>query len=365
MLKEKQVQREYDNFYKKDSYEKASELTHLHSSLFNETYLGERSSIYEKHVICGEFRERYEYYPPLKHLRKVANNTARIKTKGKERKKECLIVASNRRAKDIRRIIYCNISDDSAFVTLTYRDRTQVDEYKCKEDINFFIREINKYTRKKHKYIWVIERQRDGTVHFHIIFFNLHIWSMQYHSRDRLTIMKIWQIWGKGRTESVQAKTIINLARYLSNYTSKKKDKKYQRENLDGKCFACSRGLKRPEFFLKYDYSKSEKSLGHLVSRLVFPIRYSCEPCAICIYSLYTDRKQDLEEEENRKSFALERCNPKRYHVPEWEWNDFQEISESTEDSVRIPFSSSTPKDWWEKKEKEYFRTLYNWTSVN
>jgi hypothetical protein len=131
-------------------------------------------------------------------------------------------------------------------------------------------------------------------------------------------------------TDVIEAKTVVNLARYLSSYTSKKKHKQYQRENLDGKCYSCSSGLIRPSEFLQYDYVKNSRLPGRQLCQFVFPVRYNCDTSSFCVYSLYADRIQDLNEPSEYKFTGLKRDNPRTSHPAGWEW--------STDDNYSVPW---------------------------
>lgn len=86
------------------------------------------------------------------------------------------------------------------------------------------------------KYLAVIEFQdknRDGVIHYHIVFFNL---KFVYKT-------KIRDIWKEGHIKIRKLDQVKNVARYVTKYMGKN----FQDDRLDGeKRYFCSRKIKRP-----------------------------------------------------------------------------------------------------------------------
>lgn len=90
------------------------------------------------------------------------------KTKGsKSRRKQTLNEARN----NIIRLVSCN-SDMKVFCTLTYKENMQ-DIKKSRKQLQYFFQKLHKdYSNLK--YLWVMEYQDRGAIHFHILL-NLNI----------------------------------------------------------------------------------------------------------------------------------------------------------------------------------------------
>ena len=90
------------------------------------------------------------------------------KTKGsKSRRKQTLNEARN----NIIRLVSCN-SDMKVFCTLTYKENMQ-DIKKSRKHLQYFFQKLHKDYNDL-KYIWVMEYQERGAIHFHILL-NLNI----------------------------------------------------------------------------------------------------------------------------------------------------------------------------------------------
>ena len=120
----------------------------------------------------------------------------------------------NRSKMALRRLINANVSNKDLFITLTYADNV-TDVSIAKDDFKKFVKRWN-YRRKKEglsnlKYIYVIEFQKRGAVHFHAIFF-----QCGYISNSSLNCL-----WGKGHVKVNRIKNVDNVGAYVCKYMDK------------------------------------------------------------------------------------------------------------------------------------------------
>ncbi|HNR66163.1 MAG TPA: hypothetical protein PKJ95_07730 [Atribacterota bacterium] len=215
----------------------------------------------------GDIIEQYQYEKPIvtglqdvkRRKKKKKNNRNKkkhqdIENKREERRKQIqersvnldnLRRSRSRKKKEIRRIVNSNCTNDNkkycSFFTCTYKDNF-LDEYKAREDINKFIKRLQyNYPGKEEdgrfldftQYLWAVERQKRGSVHFHIIFFNcpyLH-WS------------KYQEEWGKGTIDIHQVRYARNAGSYVCKYFTDY-DEQFFDNPIIGRTWGKSRNLK-------------------------------------------------------------------------------------------------------------------------
>lgn len=132
------------------------------------------------------------------------------KTTGKRKESKNI----NQAALKLRRLINCNVAENDLFITLTYKENLE-DVKKGKEDFKNFIKRWN-YQRKKKKekplkYIYVVEFQKRGAVHFHCIFFNVG-----YIKKKELS-----DLWGLGFVKVNKIEHVDNVGAYVVKYMQK------------------------------------------------------------------------------------------------------------------------------------------------
>lgn len=121
----------------------------------------------------------------------------------------------NRTKHKLRQLVNANCdSISSKFVTLTYAENFQ-DLTIAKNDFKNFVKRWN-YQRKKDglqnlKYVYVVEFQERGAIHFHVIFFNLNFihWKV------------IEKLWGNGFIKINNIKNCDNVGAYVVKYMQK------------------------------------------------------------------------------------------------------------------------------------------------
>lgn len=217
--------------------------------------------ILQKVVISGNHVEFYKYSMPVlcefekkQNLLKVKNN------EHEEGKKRADNLARSRQS--VRRIIWCNVTPHTKFLTLTCSDT-------CLE-LKAFQRKLQTFfqamTRKNYKlsYLYVLERQLErgkkegnaGSWHAHIVVFN----------DEKIPLDVLNSCWKQGYTDIKilnglrcrDDEKIKDVGAYVCKYITK--DTVLE---LGSHCFRCSKGLKRPlEVNLKADGSPE---LGYFV----------------------------------------------------------------------------------------------------
>ncbi|WP_399630868.1 Rep protein [Sporosarcina sp. SG10008] len=137
---------------------------------------------------------------------------------------------------EVARIVDCNFDKATKFVTLTFQDNVTDVEF---SNIEFkkFIQRLNRRLAKKSQkanYLATWEKQKRGTIHYHVIFF-----SLGYIKKSELE-----KIWSNGfvQINKVDVDSRENRGRYLSKYFSKDLDIKEHKK----KAFFKSQNLKTP-----------------------------------------------------------------------------------------------------------------------
>lgn len=133
-----------------------------------------------------------------------------------------------RSRRNIRRVIWSNISQYSKFLTLTYAENMQ-DLDKFYFDWKMFVKSMS---RKGYclKYLYVLEYQERGSIHAHVLIFNDEFIPWQ----------AIKDSWTHGVIDIHKIRDIGNLGAYVCKYLTKDTLAEY-----NSKSYHCSRGLKR------------------------------------------------------------------------------------------------------------------------
>jgi hypothetical protein len=164
------------------------------------------------------------YEDKNKNSGRTAGNTE--KTKEDDRLK------TMRQAKQkIRRTINANATDISKFITLTFKEN-MTDLTQANNEFKKFIKRMNYETKLKLQYTWVIEFQKRGAIHYHMIFYNL-----PYMPNKRLA-----EIWGNGFIKINKIDSVDNLGSYVVKYMTKTDDERLHKR----KCYGNSKNLKIP-----------------------------------------------------------------------------------------------------------------------
>ena len=197
--------------------------------------------------------------------KKIINSNIRRHKVKREKKPSDPMVSFRRSKSKARKIINCNAwkwFDDSrkpflpVFVTLTFAENIQ-NLTQANRMFSKFIQRLNyEVFHKKGArlvYLGVVEFQKRGAVHYHIIFFNLPF------------IQNIREIWDEGRVDVKAVWTLREVINYVSKYMVK--------EASDGrlrgkKRFFTSRKILRPVNIRSYSVARNVKD--KLKSRLKY-----------------------------------------------------------------------------------------------
>jgi len=159
------------------------------------------------------------------------------------------------------RLIACN-ADNSLCRPVFWTFTFDPSRYKNITDLKianlYFIKFRQKLTRKlgfRALYIAVPEFQKNGNVHYHVIFFNLPFIASDktvFEKYPNLINKKqvdfyMKDIWQYGFVEPILLDGIRNVSLYLAKYMSKNFDSSTGNKMFGQKLYFCSRGLKRPE----------------------------------------------------------------------------------------------------------------------
>lgn len=128
----------------------------------------------------------------------------------------------------IRRLVDCNYDDKSSFLTVTFKDNITDIKLAHKEFDNFMKRFKRYLKRTKIKYIATWEKQKRGSIHYHIILFDVPF----------IKANKMEEIWGNGFIKINKiAKSVKQweIGVYLTKYFVKDIDKKQRYSNAYSK----------------------------------------------------------------------------------------------------------------------------------
>lgn len=188
-------------------------------------------------VLSGGTIELYDYERPyfynkapdkIRHTAVVANTNA-------PRREDNL----KNGQRTIRRLIACNErawGERIKFITFTFAKNIQ-----SIKEANAYWEEFSRRARLEFgslKYLAVIEFQKRGAIHYHVLYFNF-----PYTKELKNRIAKLWN---HGFIKIITLKDIRSIGAYVSKYLQKNLIDK----RLNGKkAFFCSKGLKKPQEF--------------------------------------------------------------------------------------------------------------------
>src|SRR5699024_11255556 len=172
------------------------------------------------------------------------------KEERRARDKQNLQRSLSRTIRNLRRSINANIGAWGdyfpKFMTLTFKQKVK-DHKTANDEFKRFIQRLNYSVFKKTsglKYTCVVERQKRGAIHYHVIFYNL-----PYTPFNEL--LDVWQNGSEQRGLRINAiEEIDNVGSYVAKYISKEiralKDGKGGERERDKKDYFQARGLKKP-----------------------------------------------------------------------------------------------------------------------
>jgi hypothetical protein len=199
------------------------------------------NSLFSKMVVSGQYVEFYEFEIPVSLNRRVVD---------RKKKEDCpdWLKIQNRRvsllrtSKKLKRFIYSN-PDMFRFLTLTYAGNFTDVSY-CNKQFNLFTKRL-RYKYPDIKYIAVIEFQKRGAVHYHLLV-DRYIHYSEYR-----------KLWTYGFIYIEKVFNMQGVLYYLQKYM-KKIDPK-DRRLWGRKVYFTSRNLNKPVEVSNASYSDLEK----------------------------------------------------------------------------------------------------------
>lgn len=184
-----------------------------------------------KVIKSGDKLEFYKYEDPVYKGFKAGNRQCRNPDNiSPEEKQENRRRSMRRARKKVMRYVNANAEDLCRFWTLTFSDN-KIDLDQANEEFKNFTRRL-RYHYPDIEYICVVEFQKRGAVHYHML---INKWINQSFMTE---------VWSNGYTwvNYIPFSDIDNLGLYISKYMTKEND-----ERLRGqKSYWTSTGIKKP-----------------------------------------------------------------------------------------------------------------------
>lgn len=187
-----------------------------------------------KAVRSGNVVELYEY-ENLILLGETNNGFGRSVQANEEDKARHRKYTLAKAGRTVRRLINANVDawgEVPKFLTLTFAENVQ-DVKQANYEFKKFRQRLEYELKLKLKYVVVVEFQKRGAVHYHVVFFNL-----PYVDADFLA-----SVWRNGFIKINAIEHVDNVGAYVCKYMTKNSDD----ERLQGqKSYFTSRGLIKP-----------------------------------------------------------------------------------------------------------------------
>lgn len=196
-----------------------------------------------KTIKSGKHIQVYQYSTPIK-----IGFKAKRQDYSKSDKTSKSDLSLNRTRNQLKNIIDSNTTQYSKFITFTYAENMQ-DREKCINDFHNFKRRYKKHYKKAIKYVAVLEQQKRGAYHIHMILFE----------DQKLSYIDLKRLWKQGGIDLKKIDSSDNLGLYLMKYITK------DMISINNKSFFKSPNLKKPiqeykpletDFSLKLTYTK-------------------------------------------------------------------------------------------------------------
>jgi hypothetical protein len=161
----------------------------------------------------------------------------------------------------VRRLALANFSEGAKFVTFTFAENiTSVKEANAHWKL-FMLRMRRKYG--KVRYMAVIEFQKRGAVHYHVI------WDLPYIKKGELS-----EIWGNGFIKINRIDHVDNVGAYIVKYMTKDL---IDERLMAVKAYQCSMGLDRPLTFRDEEAEAIIQLYELDAKKIVFESSYTSE----------------------------------------------------------------------------------------
>lgn len=175
----------------------------------------------------------------------------------------------------VRRLVTANFSERSKFVTLTFRENiTDLD--RANREFKKFIQRLRR-RYKGFKYLAVIEFQKRGAVHYHMI-----------SDLPFIENKKLADLWGNGFVRINEIKHVDNVGAYVVKYMTKESDNPLLQNR---KTFFPSRGMIRPEEIGGDTGEAIAEDIKAQKKSPVFTNQYETELQGVCHYAEYNYKR--------------------------------------------------------------------------
>lgn len=175
--------------------------------------------------------------------------------------------ASNlaRAKREIKDILDNNLNNTSSFLTLTYADNQQ-DYQQALKDFNKFAKRV-KYNLNDFDYLRIVEHQKRGAIHFHLVTFNKEIYNL---TSEQLAQFWVYGFVYKKDIDIIDVDTISKITNYLGGYFGKKE----QLAKSNKKIFSVGGNIKRTQIIKKryYNFSDYSKVINELNYNIEIPL---------------------------------------------------------------------------------------------
>lgn len=185
-------------------------------------------------ISTGTLVELFEYQKPVYYNFSPRGERSYEKKKKEKRREDSVY----RARANIKRIVDGNAWCDGytpIFITFTFGEHI-TEPKDANKEWSLFVKRINFKLKRKLKYLTVIEFQKQGRVHYHVLYFDLpYIENIKTLFSD---------VWGNGFVNIKTIKDVVHLGGYVSKYLTKENiDKKL----VGQKAFFCSRNISKPQ----------------------------------------------------------------------------------------------------------------------
>jgi len=233
----------------------------------------------------GDIYEVYKYEIPVyagyHKFKKRSNKITDENTKKENRKKVATRIRNN-----VRRLALANFDEHSRFFTATFADNIKDMDF-ANNEFKKFIKRI-KYQYGNFKYLVVIQFQKRGAIHYHMLADFAYI--------EQSELEKTWGngwVWINDLLHSNKGKPVDNVGAYIVKYMNKNNiDKRL----MGKKAYFTSKNLKRPEIiyediglidcFKKYDFD---------IDNLVYNNSFQSKENGLVLYFEF-NRKRNIKE---------------------------------------------------------------------
>lgn len=229
-------------------------------------------------IVSGDIVEVYKYERPLK--RGGVNNPYGRKGKGVSDKELNRSKVLNKARMNVRRIINANVNAWGAypkFLTLTFAENIQ-NIKQANYEFKKFRQRLEYKTGIKLKYVAVVEFQKRGAIHYHVVIFNL----------PYIPNYEIQEVWKNGFIKINKVAGVDNLGAYVSKYMTKDNEDVRLRGQ---KSYFCSRGLYKPVELSKKN--EIEAIEGDLSQHKVYEKSYTNDYLGNVTYIQYNKKREN------------------------------------------------------------------------